>query len=190
MRFFDSKRLPLSSTPSEVRNAYRTLAVRVHPDKVATHHVGHATAEFQKLKAAYNVCLPHADSLAVFKSRNATCEDEPDADLSDTHSGNVSQDNAFFTEVLREPHEDEILIFNASTSAAVLKREKLYGDMAEEEERILSHHEWRGRGADPQAWWTAEQKLAHHRKAYAANGKLDRDIKKICTEGEGKAEEA
>ncbi|KAF2449229.1 hypothetical protein P171DRAFT_480333 [Karstenula rhodostoma CBS 690.94] len=163
--------LGISATPSEVRDAYKSLAIIVHPDKVAACDREHATAEFQKLKAAYDICFPHATSVAASKSKHATFEDDPDSD-SAAQPENIwnDEDEVFFF------FEEDVLDVNDPVHAAARKREKLYGGMAEEEpnpERL----DWRGRRANSQARWTAEQRLAQHRKAYVANGRLEGGVK-------------
>lgn len=170
--------LPRSATTSEIRNAYKTLAVRIHPDKVTASEHEHATAEFQKLKSAYDICLPHSTSLAALNSKNATCEDDPETDLSGAQSGDASDDDAYLT------HEDNIPGFNAPENVTARKYEKLYGGMVEEEEEEAcpGKRNWGGRGANSQARWTAEQKLAQHLKAYEANGKLDWGLKGLTAE--------
>lgn len=163
--------LPSSADISEVRNAYKTLAIRIHPDKVAVCDRRNATAEFQKLQAAYEICLPHATLLAALNSRRATCEDAPDDDASDTHSG--CSDHEF---VFVDGYDDSG--FWSPVATAARKHEKLFGDMVEAKEIIIGTNSGRARGANSQARWTAEQKLEQHRRSYAANGRLDGDVKK------------
>jgi len=51
-----------SATKGEIKTAYRALALAHHPDKVSPSDRRAATAKFQELQDAYEVCLEHLTS--------------------------------------------------------------------------------------------------------------------------------
>jgi curved DNA-binding protein CbpA len=51
-----------TATESEIRTAYRALALEFHPDKAPSSEREEATSKFQELNAAYEVCLKRLSS--------------------------------------------------------------------------------------------------------------------------------
>jgi len=59
-----------NATEAEIRAAYKSLALKQHPDKVAAANRTEATAKFQQLRAAYDKCME-----AVKNPRQATFDE-------------------------------------------------------------------------------------------------------------------
>lgn len=67
-----------SASEAEVRAAYRTLALQLHPDKVDENDRDDATAQFQELQRAYEICLKRLRALGATTELDWVCD--PDAD--------------------------------------------------------------------------------------------------------------
>jgi curved DNA-binding protein CbpA len=67
-----------SASEPEVRAAYRTLALQLHPDKVDENDREDATAQFQELQRAYEICLKRLQHLGPITELDWICD--PDAD--------------------------------------------------------------------------------------------------------------